>query len=55
VGKRPKERGISVLDPERGVCADPVGRDATLRVGGPGPPVRVSEHQLSPDRGGEKT
>jgi hypothetical protein len=34
----------SVLDPERGVCADPVGRDAILGVGGPG-------RQLSPDRG----
>ncbi len=28
---------VTVLDPEKGVCADPVGRDATLGVGGPGP------------------
>jgi hypothetical protein len=45
----------SVLDPGKGVCADPVGRDATLGAGGPGPPVGAGEHQLSPDRGGEKT
>jgi hypothetical protein len=46
---------IHVLDPEKGVCADPVGRDATLGVGGPGPPVKVSERQLSLDRESEKT
>jgi hypothetical protein len=40
----------TVPDPEKGVCTDPVGRDATLGVGGPGPPVRVSERQLSLDR-----
>jgi hypothetical protein len=45
---------ISVLDPSKGVCADPVGRVAILEVKGPGPPVGVSERQLSPDRGGEK-
>ncbi len=28
-----------VLDPEKGECADPVGRDAILGVEGPGPPV----------------
>jgi hypothetical protein len=44
-----------VLDPGKGVCTDPVGRDATLGVGGPGPPVGAGERQLSPDRGGEKT
>jgi hypothetical protein len=40
------------------VCADPVERDSTLGVGGPGPPagsVGVSERQLSTDRGGDKT
>jgi hypothetical protein len=37
------------------VCADPVGRDAILGVGGPGPPARAGERQLRPDRGGEKT
>ncbi len=46
---------VTVLDPKKGVCADPVGRDAILGVEGPGPPVGVSERQLSPDRGGEKT
>ncbi len=45
----------TVLDPGKGVCADPVGRVAILEVEGPGPPVGVSERQLSPDRGGEKT
>ncbi len=30
---------ITVLGPGKGVCADPVGRDPTLGVGGPGPPV----------------
>jgi hypothetical protein len=30
---------VIVLDPGKGVCADSVGRDATLGVGGPGPPV----------------
>ncbi len=33
----PDQRKGSVLDPGKGVCADPVGRDATLGVGGPGP------------------
>jgi hypothetical protein len=33
---------------------DPVGGDATLGVEGPGPPVGVSERQLSLDREGEK-
>jgi hypothetical protein len=30
------------------VCADPGKRDATLGVGGPGPPERGSEWQLDP-------
>ncbi len=46
---------LLVLDPEKGVCADPVEGDATLGVGGPGPPVGVSERQSSLDRGGRKT
>ncbi len=45
----------SVRDPGKGVCADPVERAAILEVKGPGPPVGVSECQLSPDREGEKT
>ncbi len=44
-----------VLDPEKGVCADPVGRDATLGVGELGPPVGVTERQLNLDRKGGKT
>jgi hypothetical protein len=51
----PGPRKGSVLDPEKGVCADPVGRDATLGVGGLEPPVGANERQLSPDRRGEKT
>jgi hypothetical protein len=51
----PDPRKGSVLDPEKGECADPVGRDAILGVEGPGPPVGVSERQLSLDRGGEKS
>jgi hypothetical protein len=46
---------LTVLDPGKGVCADPRRGDATLGVGGPGPPMGDNEHQLSPDRGGEKT
>jgi hypothetical protein len=46
---------IIVLDPSKGVCADPVEGVAILEVKGPGPPGGVSERQLSPDRGGEKT
>jgi hypothetical protein len=49
------ERASNVLDPEKGECTDPVGRDAILGVEEPGPPVGVSERQLSLDRGGEKS
>ncbi len=45
----------TVLDPEKGVCADPVGRVAILGIEGLGPPGGVSECQLDPDRGGGKT
>jgi hypothetical protein len=44
-----------VLNPGKGVCADPVERGAILEVEGPGPPSGDSERQLSPDRGGGKT
>jgi hypothetical protein len=44
-----------VPDPGKGVCADPRRGDAILGMGGPGPPVEDSEHQLSLDRAGEKT
>ncbi len=46
---------VIVLDPGKGVCADPRGGDATLGEGGPGHPMGDSERQLSLDRGGEKT
>jgi hypothetical protein len=55
VSEAPVTYHVSVLDPKKGVCVDPVGRDAILEVEGPGPPVGVSERQLSPDRGGGKT
>jgi hypothetical protein len=45
----------SVLDPGEGVCADPRRGVAILGIGGPAPPKGDDEHQLSPDRGGEKT
>jgi hypothetical protein len=45
----------AVLDSGEGVCADPRKGVAILGVGGPGPPKGDEEHQLSPDRGGEKT
>ncbi len=45
----------SAPNPGEGVCADPVDRDAILEVKGRGPPSGVSERQLNPDRGGEKT
>jgi hypothetical protein len=46
---------IIVLDPGKGVCADPVRRGAILEREGPGPPSGDNERQLSPDRGGGKT
>jgi hypothetical protein len=46
---------VIVLDPKKGVCVDPVGRDAIFGIEGPGPPVGLSEQQLSLDRGGEET
>jgi hypothetical protein len=36
------------------VFADPGKRDATLGVGGPGPPEEGDEQQLVPDSGGGK-
>ncbi len=46
---------IHVLDPGKGVCTDPGGRDATVGGGGPGPPVGAGELQSNLDRGGVKT
>jgi hypothetical protein len=45
----------SVLDPGKGVCADPVNRGAILEGGGPSPQGGNKERQLSPDKGGGKT
>ncbi len=41
----------SVLDPKKGVCADPVDGGAILRKGGPDPHSRDRERQLAPDKG----
>jgi hypothetical protein len=46
---------VLVLDPGGVVCADPRRGVTILWIGGPGPPKGDEEHQLSPDRGGEKT
>jgi hypothetical protein len=46
---------LSVPDPGKGVCADPVKRGAILEGEGPGPPGGDKERQLSPDRGRGKT
>jgi hypothetical protein len=48
-------RLVSVLNPGKGVCADPVERGTILEVEGPGPPSGDGERQFSPDRGGGKT
>jgi hypothetical protein len=44
-----------VVDPGKGVCADPVNRDAILGKGGTGPGGGDKEHQFSQDREGDKT
>jgi hypothetical protein len=44
-----------VLDPGKGVCADPVNRGAILGKGGPDPQSQDRERQLAPDKGGGKT
>jgi hypothetical protein len=46
---------MSVPDPGKGVCADPVKRGAILEGEGPGPPSGDKERQLSPDRERGKT
>ncbi len=70
VRARPKKRGRprkvpnvdpldprkgSVVDPGKGVCADPVNGDAILGKGGTGPKGGNKERQLSPDRKRDKT
>jgi hypothetical protein len=46
---------IIVPDPGKGVCADPVNRAAILGKEGPDPQGGNKGHQLSPDKGREKT
>jgi hypothetical protein len=46
---------ISVPDPGKEVCADPVNGGAILGKGGPDPQGGNKERQLSPDKGREKT
>jgi hypothetical protein len=42
---------MTVPDPGKGVCADPVNGGAILEGGGPGPPGGNKGRQLSPDKG----
>jgi hypothetical protein len=51
----PDPRKGSVVDPGKGVCADPVNRDAILGKGGTGPGGGDKERQSSHDREGDKT
>jgi hypothetical protein len=46
---------LLVPDHGKGVCADPVNGSAILGKGGPDPQGGNKEHQLSPDKGREKT
>ncbi len=46
---------VAVLDPKKGVCADPVDGVAILGRGGPDPHSRDRERQLAPDKGSGKT
>ncbi len=46
---------IPVLDPGKGVCADPVNGSAILGKGGPDPQSGDRERQLTPDKGRGKT
>ncbi len=45
---------LTVPDPGKGVCADPVNRAAMLGKEGPDPQGGNKGHQLSPDKGREK-
>ncbi len=46
---------LTVPDPGKGVCPDPVNGGAILGKGGPDPQGENEERQLSPDKGREKT
>ncbi len=50
----PKAAG-SVADPGKGVCANPVNRDAILGKGGTGPGGGDKERQFSQDTEGDNT
>jgi hypothetical protein len=45
----------SVLDPDKGVCADPADGGAILGRGEPDPYSGNRERQLAPDKGRGKT
>jgi hypothetical protein len=46
---------LPVLDPGKGVCADPADGGAILGRGEPDPHSRDREHMLAPDKGRGKT
>ncbi len=46
---------MTVLYPEKGVCADPVDEGAILGEGGGRPPSSDKERQLAPDIGRGET
>ncbi len=46
---------ITVSDPDKGVCADPVDRGAILGRGESDPHSESRERQLAPDKGRGKT
>ncbi len=46
---------LSVPDPGRGGCADPVNGGAILGRGGPDTQGRSKERQLNPDKGSGRT
>jgi hypothetical protein len=52
---QPVPKFFLVPCPGKGECTDPRSGDAIFGVGGPGPPTTDNEHQLSLDRGEEKT
>ncbi len=54
-GYRLCRQGVTVPDPGKGVCADPVNEGAILGKGGPDPQGGNKGRQLSPDKGRAKT
>ncbi len=50
-----KRSFVSIPDPGKGVCADPVNGGAILGQGGQEPQGGNKKHQLSPDKGRVKT